>query len=43
MAIGEAAGVAAATCAAESRTPREIDAEKLRADLVARDIVRVVS
>ncbi len=35
MAIGEAAGVAAAMCVAEQATPREIDGEKLRAELVA--------
>jgi hypothetical protein len=39
MAIGEAAGVAAATCAAEDRTPRELDGEKLRADLLSRGIL----
>ncbi|MEX0873434.1 MAG: FAD-dependent oxidoreductase [Actinomycetota bacterium] len=35
MAIGEAAGSAAAMCIAEQRMPREIDGEKLRAELVA--------
>jgi hypothetical protein len=35
MAIGEAAGSAAGMCVAEQRTPREIDGEKLRAELVA--------
>ncbi|MGH2758041.1 MAG: FAD-dependent oxidoreductase [Actinomycetota bacterium] len=39
MAIGEAAGVAAATCISEDRTAREIDGEKLRADLEARGVV----
>jgi hypothetical protein len=39
MAIGEAAGVAAAACVAEDRAPRDLDGEKLRADLVARGAV----
>jgi hypothetical protein len=36
MAIGEAAGAAAAQCIAEDRSPREIDGEKLRAELESR-------
>lgn len=40
MAIGEAAGVAAARCAADSIRPRELDGEKLRAELVERGAVR---
>ncbi len=39
MAIGEAAGLAAATCVSEDRTPREIDAEKLRAEMVSRGVL----
>lgn len=39
MAIGEAAGVVAATCVAEDRTPRELDGEKVRADLVSRGVL----
>jgi hypothetical protein len=39
MAIGEAAGVAAAMCVAEDRGPREIDGEKLHADLVTRGVL----
>ena len=39
MAIGEAAGVAAAVCISEDRTAREIDGEKLRADLETRGVV----
>jgi hypothetical protein len=35
MAIGEAAGAAAAQCITEDRAPREIDGEKLRAELLA--------
>jgi hypothetical protein len=35
MAIGEAAGRAAAMCVSEDAGPREIDAEKLRAELVS--------
>jgi hypothetical protein len=42
MAIGEAAGVAAATCISEDRAPRELDGEKLRADLVSRDVLPAV-
>ena len=39
MAIGEAAGVAAASCVAEDTTPRDLDGCKLRADLVARGVM----
>lgn len=39
MTIGEAAGVAAAACVAEGRTPSELDGEKVRADLAARGVV----
>jgi hypothetical protein len=39
MAIGEAAGIAAAACISEDRAPREIDGEKLRADLESRGVV----
>lgn len=39
MAIGEAAGTAAAASVAQDRAPRELDGEKLRADLVAREVV----
>ncbi len=39
MAIGEAAGIAAAACIADDSTPRDLDGEKLRADLVSRDVV----
>jgi hypothetical protein len=39
MAIGEAAGIAAATCIADDSTPRELDGEKVRADLVARGVL----
>ncbi len=40
MAIGEAAGLAAARCAADGVRPRELDGEKLRAELVERGVVR---
>jgi len=36
MAIGEGAGVAAASCIAEDSLPRDLDGEKLRAELVGR-------
>lgn len=39
MAAGEAAGIGAAVCVAEDRGPREIDGEKLHADLVARGVM----
>lgn len=39
MAIGEAAGIVAATSVAEDRTPREVDGEKVRADLVSRGVL----
>lgn len=39
MAIGEAAGTAAAHCISEDRPPRELDGEKVRADLQARGVV----
>jgi hypothetical protein len=39
MAIGESAGAVAAACIAEDRTPRELDGEKVRAELVARGVV----
>jgi hypothetical protein len=40
MAIGEAAGRAAAMCVAEGVHPRDLDAEKLRADLLATGVLR---
>jgi hypothetical protein len=40
MAIGEAAGVAAAHCIASDAGPRDIDASKLRAELVASGTLR---
>jgi hypothetical protein len=40
MAIGEAAGVAAATSVASETTPRELDGEKLHAELAAAGVVR---
>jgi hypothetical protein len=40
MAIGEAAGVAAATSVTADITPREVDAERLRAELVSRGTMR---
>ena len=40
MTIGEAAGVAAASAVAQSVAPRELDGEKLRAELLARGAVR---
>jgi hypothetical protein len=40
MAIGEAAGVAAAMSVAADRTPRDLDGEKLHAELVARGVLR---
>ncbi|MGH7858863.1 MAG: FAD-dependent oxidoreductase, partial [Candidatus Binatia bacterium] len=39
MAIGEAAGTAAATAVAEGRAPRVLDGSKLRADLEARSVL----
>jgi hypothetical protein len=36
MAIGEAAGIAAAWSASSGTSPGELDGEKLRSDLVAR-------
>lgn len=39
MAIGEAAGVAAAACISEDRAPTELDGEKVRADLQARGVL----
>ncbi len=43
MTIGEAAGVAAAHAVADGITPRELDGEKLRAELTARGTVRSVA
>ena len=40
MAIGEAAGVAAAMSVAADRTPRDLDGEKLHAELVERGVLR---
>jgi hypothetical protein len=40
MAIGEAAGVAAARCVAAGGGPRDLDGEKLRAELVASGTLR---
>lgn len=39
MAIGEAAGVAAARCARDDVAPRDLDGEKLRGELVSRGVV----
>ncbi len=40
MAIGEAAGIAAAMCIANDEAPRELDGEKLRSELVSRGSLR---
>jgi hypothetical protein len=40
MAIGEGAGVAAAMAIASDATPREVDGEKLKAELVAKKAMR---